>query len=263
MDNAGQPSTAAIREEVARLCEVAQRLVDRLDAERLRAAPVRPGQLHDTRIIEPNGDKFTRAATEMATIFCQIETVQKLSGDRLLITASGRAGGMVAVARAAFRKAVDIGQMSNPLLPVAGRLLSATVDDAGAVKVQALLSDQIARTKAQRQVYPGLSVRIEGDEIVQVDLVDRDISKLSKGIGAADTLIVKVYSNTTDERIAKMTAAEKRAMEIWAQEVLERPMYPDAGDARKRGEALETFKLLYRSAPRLSGRGDPRFDKWR
>jgi hypothetical protein len=80
------------------------------------------------------------------------------------------------------------------------------------------------------------------------------IEKLAKGVGVADTVLVKLYSGGVKMSRSKSDKAAKRA----AQEILQRAIVPDAGDAAKRGQAYSDWQMLYRALRRPIV-GDPRF----
>jgi hypothetical protein len=79
-----------------------------------------------------------------------------------------------------------------------------------------------AALKTSARVYPGISIRFDGDEVVEASIVDRDFEKLAKGAGAADTILVKLYSGdiAMTEAMRKALAAEA-AKKAAVQEIID------------------------------------------
>jgi hypothetical protein len=129
---------------------------------------------------------------------------------------------------------------------------AATIEPDGIVRISALVEDGLAALKTRERIYPGISIRFDGDEIDEVALVDRDFSKLLKGAGAADTVLVKIYSGG----IGKMSKSDEDAKKA-VEPLLNRAIVPDASDATKRSQAFSDWQMLYRAGRRRIV-GDPR-----
>jgi hypothetical protein len=197
-----EPTGSELMDEMQRLKSAAEAVrcqllgVERmLHLRRLAEARILPGQRGDGLLREER-IKFTKANMSMSTIFAEIDGVERL-GRMLRVSGRGRvAGAMTAALRKALRRIVglSLGQMHDPGQPQAGQIEVATIDPDGLVRISALVGDGPAVLKTRARVYPGISIRFDGDEITEVALVDRDFSKLAKGAGAADTVLANIYS---------------------------------------------------------------------
>jgi hypothetical protein len=203
------------RSENARLTEVldlarrrqadAESLLRRLDEQleqakwawRLRAAPLRPGQPCDSWIVEQNRE-FTKGLEMIGGVFAEITRVTR-HGGMLLIEATGSCPvGEASRIRTALKAALTSSpgsallQMHNRAHPEVGALLEGAVTPSGEVFLKAQVLERTAVAKTTERVYAGISIRFAGDEVDEVSLVDRDLTKLSKG-AASDRLLAGIY----------------------------------------------------------------------
>jgi hypothetical protein len=199
------------------------------------AAQIRPGQLPDGLLVEDT-TRFTKRGT-MTTLFAPLSKIER-HGGMLLVEATGRVAGAVTAALCgALRKIADraLGQMHNPDAAPAGRITGVSVDPGGAITIKAQITDRPAQQKTSARVYPGISIRFDGDEVDEVSIVDRDFSKLSKGVGAADTVLVKIHGGD----IGKMNEEARKAL---------------AAEAAKKAAVQEIIDALGKGPPAVQER---------
>jgi hypothetical protein len=210
---------------------------------RLEVAQIRPGQRGDGALVEEFSRYTKSSEASMDTIFAEITDVERV-GRTLRVSGRGRVAGAIAERlRKALRTVVGLplGQMHSRDQAQAGQIEAATIEPDGTVRISASIEDGPAMRKLHARVYPGISIRFDGDEIDEVALVDRDFSKLSKGAGAADTVLVKIYSGG----IGKMSKSDEEAKKVLAAEAAEKARVQEIIDALGKGPPAVQERALW------------------
>jgi hypothetical protein len=224
----------AIKDALERLKAECRRIESMWWRHRLETAQI-PAHRGDGLLVEEFSRYTNASEASMDTIFAEVTGVERI-GRALRVSEQGQVtGAMVAGLRKELRTIIGLplGQMHSRDQAPAGRIEAATIEPDGTVRISALVEYGLAARKTSARVYPGISIRFDGEEIDEVALVDRNFSKLSKGAGAADTVLVKIYSGGMG-KMSKSDEGAKRAVEA----LLNRAIVPDASDAAKRSQAF-------------------------